>query len=101
VLGLPHRRFANGGSLLLEFTADTLADPDTRAKAQALCESYLHLGGIELQLSASSRARLLAARDHPSEHADLVVRVAGYSDFFVRLSPAIQAYIIEREKHTV
>lgn len=101
VLGLPHRRFSNGASMLLEFTADTLADAASRAKAQALCETYLKLGGIELQLSASSRARLLAARDHPAEHTDLVVRVAGYSDFFVRLDPAFQAYIIEREKHVL
>jgi formate C-acetyltransferase len=101
VLGLPHHRFSNGASLLLEFTADTLTDQADRDKARALVETYLRLGGIELQFSAASRARLLAARAHPEQHADLVVRVAGYSDFFVRLDPAIQDYIIEREKHVV
>ena len=37
----------------------------------------------------------------PHRDRDLVVRVAGYSDFFVRHSPQLQQYIIEREKHAV
>jgi formate C-acetyltransferase len=101
VTRLPHRRFANGGSMLLEFSTGTLADPDTRGRVQALCDAYLRLGGIELQLSAATRDRLEAARRDPDAHRDLVVRVAGYSDFFTRLTPDLQDYIIDREKHEV
>lgn len=98
---LRQHRLANGGSLLLEFSPNVLKDPQGCATAQSLCETYLHMGGIELQLSCSSVEQLLAAREHPEQYGDLVVRIAGYSDFFVRVSAELQAYIIEREKHAV
>lgn len=98
---LAQDRLANGGSLLLEFAPSVMADPGTRATAQALCESYFRMGGIQLQLSSSSVAQLRAAQRDPEHHRDLVVRVAGYSDFFTRLTPDLQEYIIRREKHEV
>ncbi len=96
---LPQQRFANGGSLLLEFAPEIIADDVTRQAAQALCEGYFTLGGIELQLSTADVARLEAAQAHPERYADLSVRVAGYSNFFVRLTPELQAYVMAREKH--
>ncbi|HEY3417701.1 MAG TPA: glycine radical domain-containing protein, partial [Armatimonadota bacterium] len=99
--GLCQHRLSNGGSLLLEFSTNVLKDPQGCAAAQALCETYLQMGGIELQLSCASVEQLLAAREHPEQYRDLVVRIAGYSDFFVRVSPELQAYIIEREKHVM
>ena len=98
---LAQARLANGGSLLLEFTPSVLADACSRAAAQALCEGYFRQGGIELQLSCASAEQLEEARRHPGQYADLVVRVAGYSDFFVRLAPDLQDYIITREKHAL
>jgi formate C-acetyltransferase len=98
---LAQKRLSNGGSLLLEFSSAAIADKHSRSMAQALCETYLRMGGIEMQLSCSSVDELLEARKHPERYRDLVVRVAGYSDFFVRLSPDLQNYIIEREKHVL
>lgn len=98
---LAQTRLSNGGSLLLEFSASTLADPASRLAALALIEGYLRMSGIELQVSCASVERLLAAQRDPDSYRDMVVRVAGYSDFFVRQSPDLQRYIIEREKHAV
>jgi len=98
---LSQTRFSNGGSLLLEFSRSVIADECGRLAARSLCEAYFRMGGIEIQLSCSSAEQLMEAREHPERYRDLVVRVAGYSDFFVRLDPALQNYIIEREKHTL
>ncbi len=54
---------------------------------------------MQLQLSASSVEKLEAAQRTPGDYADLSVRVAGYSGYFVRLDPDTQEYIIGREKH--
>ena len=98
---LSQKRLSNGGSLLLEFAPSVMASAQGRTAAQHLCETYFRMGGVELQLSCSSVEQLLEAKKHPDRFQDLVVRVAGYSDFFVRLSPGLQDYIIEREKHVV
>ncbi len=98
---LDQKQFANGGSLLVEFDGATMADPAGAAATQHLCETYFRMGGIELQLSAASPELLRAAQETPDRYADLSVRIAGYSDFFVRQSPDLQDYIIGREKHRV
>jgi pyruvate-formate lyase len=101
VLKLDHQRLTNGGAFLLEFMPSFVNDANARDKIQSLCETYLSEGGIEMQVSCSSLDELLAARKDPEKHRDLVVRVAGYSDYFVRLEPLIQDYIIQREKHLI
>jgi pyruvate-formate lyase len=59
-------------------------------------ETYLHQGGFEVQVNVVDKATLLAARTHPEQYRDLVVRIGGYSDFFVGLSPQMQDEIIMR-----
>jgi pyruvate-formate lyase len=91
-------KLANGGSLLLEFQPKLLGDEEGVRAVRALVRTYFHLGGIQLQLSAVTLEKLQAAVEHPEQYADLVVRVAGYSDYFVRQDAERQAYILEREK---
>jgi formate C-acetyltransferase len=64
-------------------------------------ETYLHRGGFEVQVNVVDRETLLAAQQHPEQYRDLVVRIGGYSDFFVGLSPEMQAEIILRTEHTM
>ena len=47
------------------------------------------------------RETLIEARDHPERFPDLIVRVAGYSDYFVKLSAAMQEEVIARTEHTM
>jgi formate C-acetyltransferase len=45
------------------------------------------------------RKTLLDAREHPDAHSDLLVRIGGYSDYFVRLTPTLQQEIIDRTEY--
>jgi formate C-acetyltransferase len=56
-------------------------------------------GGIELQINTVDRATLEDAVKNPELHSELLVRVGGYSDYFVRLSPTLQKEIIDRTEY--
>ena len=63
---------------------------------KGLIEDYFREGGMQVQLYFLSREDLLRARSHPEEYPGLLVRVTGYSAYFVRLTPDIQEEIIQR-----
>jgi len=57
------------------------------------------LGGQEIQINAVSRAVLKEAMLHPRDYRDLMVRVSGFSAFFVQLAPSIQEDILSRTEY--
>lgn len=66
-----------------------------------LMRTYFAQGGYQMQVNLVSREDLLAARKNPADYADLIVRVGGFSDYFVRLSDKLQEEIIARTEHEV
>jgi len=72
---------------------------ETRAKWIALVRTYFRLGGMQLQPSAVSTETLVAAQSRPQDHRDLIVKVGGYSTYFVDLGREIQDEIIARTEH--
>ena len=62
----------------------------------SLIKTYFDLGGFQLQFNVVDNQMLIEARKHPDKYRDLIVRVAGFSAFFVELSRALQDQIIER-----
>jgi len=52
-----------------------------------------------MQVNVVDRETLLDARKHPENHRDLIVRIGGYSDYYVRLSDALQQEILERREY--
>jgi formate C-acetyltransferase len=70
-----------------------------RERLLDVVETYLTRGGFEVQVNVVDRETLLAARAHPERYRDLVVRIGGYSDYFVGLSPEMQEEIILRTEH--
>lgn len=77
---------------------------DDRVFAQRLIdvvETYLKRGGFEIQVNVVDKDTLLAAQEHPEQYRDLVVRIGGYSDYFVGLSPEMQQEIIMRTEHAL
>ena len=70
-----------------------------RAKLLALIKTYFKKGGQEIQINATSRQVLLDAMEHPENHRDLVVRVSGFSAFYVTLRPEVQLDILNRTEH--
>jgi formate C-acetyltransferase len=70
-----------------------------RAKLRGLLETFFELGGLQVQLSVVDRAELEDALVHPERHADLIVRIGGYSEYFTRLSPELQRAVVERTEY--
>lgn len=95
----PHRRALGGLVLNVKFPASLFRQETTRRALQHLIETYMRRGGFEIQINVVSRETLLAARAHPEQYQDLLVRVAGYSDYFVHLSDKMQEEIIARSEH--
>jgi formate C-acetyltransferase len=61
-----------------------------------LLRSYVELGGMHLQFNVLSPEVLREAQKHPELYRDLLVRVSGWSAYFVQLSKDVQDEIIER-----
>ncbi len=88
-----------GYQVNLRFHAGMIADPAERAKLRAMLNVYFANGGQEFQINVVSTDTLRAAQQNPDQYRDLVVRVAGFSEFFVNLTPEMQEDIIARAEH--
>ncbi|CAG0928606.1 formate C-acetyltransferase [Thermoflexales bacterium] len=89
-----------GGTLLNQkFTPQLLKDEAGLVGLVQLIRTYFKLDGHHVQFNVVDAATLRAAQEHPEQHRDLIVRVAGYSDYFCDLSQALQDEIIARTEH--
>lgn len=91
----------NGGPLTLEFAASVFKDDESVRKVAALIKAYIDMGGHQLQLNAVNSDLLIAAQEHPEEHRQLVVRVWGWSAYFVELDKGYQDHVLRRQQYTV
>ncbi|PLR86721.1 autonomous glycyl radical cofactor GrcA [Bacillus canaveralius] len=66
-----------------------------------LIDYYFSLGGMQMQFNVVSRETLLAAQKDPDKYRNLIVRVAGYSAYFVNLDKTVQQDIIERTEERI
>ncbi len=90
-------QFKSGGTLLNQkFLPSVLAGEDGLAKMAALIRTYFRLDGHHIQFNVVDAETLRAAQKHPDKYRDLLVRVAGYSDYFVDLDIYHQEEIIAR-----
>jgi len=89
-----------GGTLLNQKFAPQLLEGDEGLnKLVQLVRTYFKLDGHHIQFNVVDAATLRAAQAHPEQHRDLIVRVAGYSDYFCDLTKALQDEIIARTEH--
>jgi formate C-acetyltransferase len=90
-----------GGTLLNQkLTPELLKDDSGLTNLVHLVRTYFKLDGHHIQFNVVDAATLRAAKEHPEQHRDLIVRVAGYSDYFCDLSEALQDEIISRTEQT-
>ncbi|MCL4811880.1 MAG: formate C-acetyltransferase/glycerol dehydratase family glycyl radical enzyme, partial [Vicinamibacteraceae bacterium] len=95
---LDHAR--TGGTLLnLKLTPDLLEGEAGLDRLVQLVRGYFALDGHHVQFNVVTADTLRAAQAHPEAHRDLIVRVAGYSDYFCDLTRALQDEIIARTEH--
>jgi formate C-acetyltransferase len=99
VAKIDHSR--TGGTLLNQkLMPDIVADEEGRSKLAHLVRAYFKLGGHHIQFNVIARDTLLEAQQNPEKYRDLIVRVAGYSDYFVNLGKPLQDEIISRTEQT-
>jgi formate C-acetyltransferase len=89
-----------GGTLLNQkFTPGILKDDAGLTQLLHLVRSYFKMDGHHLQFNVVDAAALREAQKYPGKYRNLIVRVAGYSDYFVDLTPELQNEIIHRTEH--
>ena len=93
----PHlRRVINGGPLTIELHDTVFRNEEAVGKVAVLVKSFMDLGGHQLQLNAVNRDTLVDAQKHPENYKNLIVRVWGWSGYFVELDKVYQDHIMER-----
>ena len=93
---LDQTEFPDGTLMNMKLHPTAFANETGRAKVEALMRSYFARGGMELQLNVISSETLRAAQAKPEDYQDLVVRVAGFSAYFVELTKGSQDDVISR-----
>ena len=92
---------ATAGTLLNQkFTPDVVAGEEGLDHMASLIRSYFSMDGHHIQFNVIDRQTLIEAQKNPEEYKDLIVRVAGYSDFFRNLDKPLQDEIIERTEQS-
>ena len=89
-----------GGALLNQkLTPDIFDNEENLKKLAQLIRTFFRLGGHHVQFNVVSADLLREAQRRPQDFQDLMVRVAGYSDYFVNLPKGLQEEIIQRTEH--
>ena len=90
-----------GGTLLNQkFLPQVLESEDGLRKVGQLIRGYFGMNGHHVQFNVVTAETLREAQKHPEKYRDLIVRVAGYSDYFVELERELQDEIIKRTAHS-
>jgi formate C-acetyltransferase len=90
-----------GGPLNLKFNKSLVNTREKIEKLGALVRAFFERGGWHTQFNILSVEELIAARKNPAKYKHLIVRVGGYSAYFVDLPPSVQDEIIARTLHGV
>ena len=89
-----------GGTLLNQkLTPALLSDEDGIEKLMSMVRTYFRMDGHHIQFNVCNADTLRDAQKHPDKYTNLIVRVAGYSDYFNDLGEALQNEIIARTEH--
>ena len=91
----------NGGPLTIEFSSSLFAGEDGIRKTALFVRSYILKGGHQLQLNAVNAERMKEAQEHPELHTGLIVRIWGWSAYFVELDREYQDHVMARQEYTI
>ena len=94
-----HKKFMDGLAVNLKVHPTAMQGADGNEKLRDMTLTYFDNGGMEVQYNIVSADTLRAAQAAPGEHRDLIVRIAGYSAYFVELSNDCQNDLIKRHDH--
>jgi formate C-acetyltransferase len=88
-----------GVTFNIKVSPEFFRSDDMLGRLEAALRTYFDAGGVQVQVNVLSRDLLEEARAHPEAHRSLIVRVGGFSAYFVELDPGLQAEIIARTMH--
>lgn len=94
-----HTQFGNGMVLDLKFSPSVFQKATSRSAFRAMLSTYFQQGGMEIQFNIMNRETLLAAQREPEKYRNLIVRVSGFSAYFVNLYKTLQDEIIARTEY--
>ncbi|MCI8376407.1 MAG: pyruvate formate-lyase [Lachnospiraceae bacterium] len=89
-------RVSNGGPLTIELSDTMFRNEESVEKTAQFVKTFVDLGGHQMQINAVNREQMLDAKKHPENHRNLIVRVWGWSGYFVELDECYQDHIIKR-----
>ena len=98
---LPHMKLSNGDQLNIRFTPFSVAGDEGAEKLRNLISTYFDLGGMQVQFNVVGTEQLYEAQKDPLNHKDMIVRIAGFSTYFVTLSPEVQNDFITRTEQSL
>ncbi|HHU30457.1 MAG TPA: hypothetical protein GXZ53_07225 [Firmicutes bacterium] len=98
---LPHRKLSNGDQLNIRFTPTSVEGDRGAEKLKQLIKAYFKLGGMQVQFNVVNTQTLRKAQDNPDEYKDLIVRIAGFSTYFVTLNRQTQDDFISRTEQAI
>ena len=96
-----HTKFVNGMALNLRIHPSAVSNDQGMAALRDMTKAYLDEGGMEVQYNVVSTETMKAAKADPDSYKDLVVRIAGYSAYFVELTPECQDDLISRTENSL
>ena len=96
-----HTNFACGIAVNLRMHPSVLSREDGVEKLRDMTKTYFESGGMEVQYNVIDTETMRAAQAEPTKFRDLVVRIAGYSAYFVELGRALQDDIISRHENQI
>ena len=91
----------NGGPLTLEFASSMFEGEESIKKVAAFVKAFIDMGGHQLQLNAVNTAVMKDAQLHPESHRQLVVRIWGWSAYFVELDKEYQDHVMRRQQYSL
>jgi formate C-acetyltransferase len=83
----------------MRFQPETLKTQDGKSTLLAIFHRFIDAGGQEMQFNVTNQQDMIDAMSHPEKAKDLIVRVSGFSEYFVRLSTDVQKDILRRTSH--
>ena len=91
-----HSLASNGTLMNLRFPEDAVAGVEGRDNLVSFLSEYIAKRPMHVQFNIMSAAKMRAAQKHPEDYKDMLVRVAGYSAYFVELGKPLQKDLIQR-----
>ena len=94
-----HSRLMDGIALNMRIHPSSVSTDEGLGKLKEMTKTYFANGGMEVQYNIVSAETMRAAQEDPQTYRDLVVRIAGFSAYFVEMTPDLQNDIISRTEN--